>query len=240
MKNAKKLRKILVASTLLLGMLAIGGTSSQAALQANPTTHKAKKRYTGATLIKSIREMETSGQTMGLNETVNASSLLSSTSNDIDVHMMKSTEYGAVAILSVSGFGNPNKLQDTATQVKSTTGNVTGVYMGDRERYEWTAGICDVSATVGAGTNARYYDKYTIKDQTSAKIGDALGKTEYVTNPGCSGWHSTSSADWLIFTNCGFVRGGSGIFYFNGSNGIGIWSTSSNYGRGVAVVGSGL
>ncbi len=32
--------------------------------------------------------------------------------NGIDVHMMLPTEYGAVAILSASGYGNSGKLRD--------------------------------------------------------------------------------------------------------------------------------
>lgn len=234
MKKKTNMKKVLITTALVTAsMLAIGGTSSQAALQANAATHKTGKTYTGQTLIKSIREMETSGQTMGLNETVNATSLLASTTNNgIDVHMMKSTEYGAMAILSASGFGNPNKLQDSATKIKSTTGNVTGVYLTG-SRYEWVAGICDTTNTVGS-INARYYDKYTINDQTSAKIGDALGKTEYATNPGCSGWHG-GSASWIYNTSYGFCRGSSGMFSFNCSG----W-TGSYCGRGVAVVGTGL
>lgn len=38
---------------------------------------------------------------MGLDETFNAD-LTSKESNNIDVHMMRSTEYGAIAILSAS------------------------------------------------------------------------------------------------------------------------------------------
>ncbi|MCI9245986.1 MAG: hypothetical protein HFJ30_02435, partial [Clostridia bacterium] len=54
MKNTKKLKQILVTSALVLGMLTIGGTSSQAALQSNPTTHSSGKTATGASWITSI------------------------------------------------------------------------------------------------------------------------------------------------------------------------------------------
>lgn len=239
MKNTKKLERILLTTALVtVGMLTIGGTNSQAALQANSTTHSAGKKYTGATLIQSIREMEASGQTMGLNEKLKADLTTDGESNNIDVHMMKTTEYGAVAILSASGFGWSGKLADAP--VKSSTGNVTGVYMGDRR--EWTAGICDINGTVGTGINGRYYDKYTSKAQTSAKIGDALGLDTYTTNPGCSGWHGTSVAYWLNDTNCGFIRGGDGMFSFDGrlASGVSYWTGHYNCGRGVAVVGAGL
>ena len=94
----------MVTSTLLIGMIAIGETNSKATLQANMTTHIAGKTYTGSALIQNIREMEKSGQTMGLNETIN-DDLTPTSSNNIDVHMMRTTEYGAMAILFASGFG---------------------------------------------------------------------------------------------------------------------------------------
>ena len=230
MKNTKKLKQVLVTSTLLLGMLTLSGSASKAALQANASTHSKGKTATGASWIQSIREMETSGQTMGLNETINTSTLVASSSNNIDVHMMRTTEYGAMAILSASGFGWSGKLADAP--VKSTTGNVTGVYVPGN-RWEWTAGVCSASTV---GKDARYYDLYKVNDQTSAKVGDALGLDTYTTNPGCSGWHSASSHDWLSSTSDGFVRGGGGMFSFNYYN----WTSYTYCGRGVAVVGTGL
>ena len=233
MKNTKKLKQALVTSTLLLGMLTIGGTSSQAALQANATTHNAPKGATGASWIQSIREMEKSGQTMGLNETIGTNLVATSGSNNIDVHMMRTTEYGAMAILSASGFGWSGKLADAP--VKSTTGNVTGVYVPGN-RWEWTAGVCSANTV---GKDARYYDLYTT-NQTSAKVGDALGLDTYTTNPGCSGWHGASNSIWLYGASYGFLRGNGGMFSFHGY-GIGNnWASGSYCGRGVAVVGTGL
>jgi len=72
-----------------------------------------------------VRKMEELGGTMGLSETLNDNLTSSSTSNSIDVHMEKNVEYGALAILSASSYGNPNKVEDGNT----TTGNVTGVVM---------------------------------------------------------------------------------------------------------------
>ena len=230
MKNTRKLKQILVTSTLVLGILTISGTTSKAALQANAATHATGKTATGASWIQSIREMEKSGQTMGLNETIGTNLVATSPSNNIDVHMMKTTEYGAMAILSASGFGYSGKLQDAP--VKSTTGNVTGVYiLGDR--WEWTAGVCSASTV---GKDGRYYDLYTINDQTSAKVGDALGLDTYTTNPGCSGWHGAGFAYWLSNASSGFVRGDGGLFSF----GVSGWTSGSCCGRGVAVVGTGL
>ena len=52
----------------------------------------------------------------------------------------------------------------------------------------------------------------------------------------CSGWHGTGNHNWLSNASNGFVRGYNGLFSFNVYN----WTSNSNYGRGVAVVGTGL
>ena len=234
MKEKMKWKKILTLTvSFSIGIVLLGTGKVEAALQANPTTHSKGKITTGASWIQSIREMETSGQTMGLNETINTSTLVASSSNNIDVHMMKTTEYGAMAILSASGFGWSGKLADAP--VKSTTGNVTGVYVPGN-RWEWTAGVCSASTV---GKDARYYDLYKVNDQTSAKVGDALGLDTYTTNPGCSGWHGAGNASWLSNTAYGFRRGGSGMFSFYGSYSA-YWASYTSCGRGVAVVGTGL
>ena len=101
-------------------------------------------------------------------------------------------------------------------------------------RWEWTAGVC--SATT-VGKDARYYDLYKISDQTSAKVGDALGLDTYTTNPGCSGWHGASHHVWFSDTSYGFGRGSGGMFSFAASSSF---ASYTGYGRGVAVVGTGL
>ena len=237
MKEKMKWKKILTLTvSFSIGIVLLGTGKVEAALQANPTTHSKGKITTGASWIQSIREMETSGQTMGLNETINTSTLVAtSSSNNIDVHMMKTTEYGAMAILSASGFGWSGKLADAP--VKSTTGNVTGVYVPGN-RWEWTAGVCSASTV---GKDARYYDLYKINDQTSAKVGDALGKDTYTTNPGCSGWHGANNSGWLNSETRGFIRGYGGVFSFRGNDTGNNWASGNYYcGRGVAVVGTGL
>lgn len=133
------LKIVILTGVLVLAMLLLGATKSQAALQANPTTHASPVAKGGPTWMTEIRQMETTGQTMGLNETLSGLNATSE-SNHIDVHMMLPTEYGAIAILSASGYGNPGKLRDeTNVQKRTTTGNPTGVYFtGDK--YEWMGG----------------------------------------------------------------------------------------------------
>ena len=73
--------------------------------------------------IVNIRKMESLGGGMGLTETINANLTPATPSNNIDIHMEKNTEYGAMAILSASSYGNPNKVPNGGT----TTGNKTGI-----------------------------------------------------------------------------------------------------------------
>ncbi|MCI9246379.1 MAG: hypothetical protein HFJ30_04550, partial [Clostridia bacterium] len=55
MKEKISMKKVLITTALVtVGALAIGGTSSQAALQSNPTTHSSGKTATGASWITSI------------------------------------------------------------------------------------------------------------------------------------------------------------------------------------------
>ena len=200
-------------------------SSVKASLQANPNTHNTKGDY-ATNWMSNIRSMEKSGEAMGLSETLNSDLTASSDSNGIDVHMMKSTEYGAIAILSASGYGNPKKLQEST--IKTTTGNKTGVYFSGAN-YEWVAG--GGAGNPVSGMNARYYDKYG-EDRSTAKAGDALGNYNSA-NPGCVGWHSASNSDWTG-SRC-FRRGYGGLFSFSYGN-----RYDSNFGRGVAVCGAGL
>ena len=200
----------------------------KASLQANPNTHN--KKVDGPTnWMSNIRSMEKSGEAMGLSETLNSDLTASSDSNGIDVHMMKSTEYGAIAILSASGYGNPQKLQDSTE--KTTTGNKTGVYFSGAN-WEWVAG--GLQGSIFGGVNSKYYDSYT-GAQASAKVGDALG-TSGTTNPGCTEWHSASNPLWVGSGSAPYFErdnGGLFSFYINGDYG-------SNLARGVAVCGAGL
>ena len=54
--------------------------------------------------------------------------------------------------------------------------------------------------------------------------------------PSCAGWHGAGNANWVSSAYPGFVRGNNGVFSFTNNN----WTSNSNYGRGVAVVGTGL
>ena len=187
MKNLKI--KIIILTVLIPLIVILPTTGVKAALQANPNTHT-KKEDKPTNWMSNFRKMEITGGAMGLSESLN-SDLTSKESNNIDVHMMRSTEYGAIAILSASGYGNSKTLQNSS--IKTTTGNKTGVYFTGNN-WEWVAG--GINGKIFGGVNTRYYDTYADSNQGSARIGDALG-TASTANPGCTKWHSASSSYWV-------------------------------------------
>ena len=200
---------------------------SKAALQANPTTHATPASKTGAAWQTQIRQMETTGQTMGLNETLSGLNATSE-SNNIDVHMMLPSEYGAIAILSASGYGNLGKLRDeTDPQKRTSTGNVTGVYFtGDR--WEWMASNAD------GGLN-----KYN--ESNGSKVGSILNGN------GVAGWHNGVKNTLAHGTGgtpdnktFGYTFGGSGIMSYGHVSWIGWgvegWKNGNLLARGTAVI----
>ena len=240
MKEKTK-KKFIVALIMLLAIAVLPVGQAQASLQSNPNTHyKSSDQKKPGDWIKQIREMETGQGSMGLNETLNGNLTASSESNNIDIHMMRSTEYGAIAILSASGYGNPQTLQNSST--KTTTGNKTGVYFNETY-WEYVAG--GYNENIFKGVNAKYYDAYT-NSTTSAKAGDALGSSTG-TNPGCNRWHSATRNAWVFSStvyNPYFGRGLGGLFSYScgkySDNDRNYFPGPSECGRGVAVVGAGL
>ncbi|MCI8640754.1 MAG: hypothetical protein HFJ59_02625 [Clostridia bacterium] len=225
------IRRIFVIVMMTLTLMIMMVVKSEAGLQANPNTHYRKESNT-TYWATGIRNMEKLGEAMGLNEILNTNLTPQSDSNDIDVHFMRSTEYGAIAILSASGYGNPQTLQQSA--LKTTTGNKTGIYFSGGN-WEWVAGSTN-RIPIATGIDSRYQDDYAdIYDVNKAsKKGDALG-TNISINPGCAGWHNAVSKNWPGGASNMLRRGGDGLFSFNSS-----YNYNSAYGRGVAVCGSGI
>lgn len=188
MENAKKLKDkkyYLLILILMLITLILLPQKAYAALQSNPSTHYNNSYKKNPTAwMSNIRYMEEANNAMGLTEQFNGD-LTSTSSNNIDVHMMRSTEYGAIAILAVSGYGNPSQMQ--ASSIKSTTGNVTGVYytaQNNSASYpEWVAG--GLQGYIFGGTNTRYYDAYSANNG-AVKKGDAMNLH----------WQGTPCANW--------------------------------------------
>ena len=133
----KKLSIIIVVAMLAV-ILFTGNVNAN--LQSRPGVTSLYSK-TASEFFELCRKMETSSGPLGLNATIGVQSnkvVESSSSNNIDVHMIKNTEYGAAAILSASDYGAcPTGNSDTA----STTGNNSGIMQMAGGKYEYVAGI---------------------------------------------------------------------------------------------------
>ncbi len=130
MKNKNLFKNLITVSMCFGALVLLGTTSSKAVLQSNGNVGTQYALINGMT---EIRKMEQLGGAMGLSESINSDLTTNGDPNNIDVHMQKNTEYGALAILSASSYGNPSKVNDGET----TTGNATGVVM--KINSEWVA-----------------------------------------------------------------------------------------------------
>lgn len=164
----KILTSILIISLLLLILMPV---KSNAALQANGKTAASTKL--AKQWLAQVRKMEAQGGTLGLNGSAALTNNVTDNVN-LDIHMEKNTEYGAMAILSASSYGNPNKIPNGGT----TTGNKSGVYVYLNK--EWTAASRN-DADDSAWNNASIKYKNIYPQQAIGKAGDAMVET--------AGWH---------------------------------------------------
>ncbi len=237
----KKTKDSIIFMIILMSMILITPTISQAALQSNGNT---PAKDTINNWIWTVRQMQEAGGTLGLTDSIDwdkeGGKYLTSNNPNLDIHMEKNTEYGAMAILSASSYGNPNPVGNGET----TTGNVTGVVINFDN--EWVAAGQITNATSYVAATSRYKDNYTA--DYVAKAGDAIEETKQ--------WHMEKGDDhytWISSNNnAGLLRSGKGwmgyggifAYYGNGeTNNVRtmpakynrIWAT-----RAVIVVGTGI
>ena len=205
----KKTKDTIIFMIILMSIILITPTISQAALQSNGNTPATN---TLNNWICIVRQMQMAGGTLGLTNSIDWNSaggkFLTSDNPNLDIHMEKNTEYGAMAILSASSYGNPNPVGDG--------GNQTGVRVNFNK--EWVAGLNSMLDNQQFNyISARYKNIYV----NDAKIGDATIETK--------GWHGYANSYW--FNNkryVGMVRSySSSIFSYHGND--------DAYGRGDAV-----
>lgn len=180
-------RKLIITTLMLIATIFIITPKSNAVLNSNGGTPMITQPVNW---ILPIRQLETLNGGLGLKETIDGNTLLSiSGSNNIDVHMQKNTEYGAMAILTVSSYGNPNIVKSNET----STGNKTGVVYGSLSSYNINGGTLYGEAVAARGIKAdtttfgRANLKY-INIYGEIKIGDALAET--------SGWQNSSTRNY--------------------------------------------
>ena len=233
MKN--KIKIISTLTIMMLAMLIIPNTA-KAVLQSNGNTPTTKLI---TNWMINIRQMETLGGTLGLTETLNGDLTSSSGSNNLDIHMEKNGEYGAIAILSASSYGNPNKIENGGT----TTGNETGIVMNINN--EMTASIrstirstdyFDKNVYYARVANAKYISIYNYNGIYVAVNGDAISET--------AGWHNSTISEWfnsddrtLVYRS---VAGSNSIFSYSANLSRTSGFFASCYARAIMIVGEGI
>ena len=213
-----KKSKIIVFNIVIFFVILIYANTSYANYQSYTSTETKEQLLTW---IKGIRAMESYNQVMGLSETYDSNTLkATSESNNIDVHMLKNTEYGAVALLSASqqygkkGEGSTRYIYN-GSGLKTTTGNAYGVYFSGN--WENTATF---NKEYESNISSKYVDRYYGRN---TKEGDAMLY-----------WHNKYRADFIGSHN-GYCRGNYGIFSFDYWGG-----TSSWLGRAAIMCGKGF
>ncbi len=254
MKNFQA--KLVFIIAIIFALIMLITPTTQAGYQSIRTGNPVDESAT--TWIKTIRQMEGESQGMGLNETIDTSStstLVATTDpNNIDVHLLKNTEYGATILLGASDYGKQGssiadrRMDKGSTSIgtsvqASTTGNVSGVYeLGygaiKRGDFEWVA--AGGETFINTNINKNYINRYTT-NRDSAKIGDAMIQ-----------WHEETNFTWfgwLQSSNLGIGRGNNGTFAYysssgtsSGSNRIHNATTASSNGlaRPAIISGTGL
>ena len=153
-------------------------------------------------MFDNIRKMELSNNIHGFKQadgvtTVANTGVITGDSNTIDTHMIKNSEWGAVAYLSHSKYGNPGNAVD------STTGNEYGVYNLNNGSNEYvmanmvnSSGNFQVSSATTWSTStkpeAKYYDIYSYSADATGEPSLIRGKLGDGTKEVTSNFTSTT------------------------------------------------
>lgn len=176
-----------------------------------------------------VRKMETEDGPMGLSATIDDSGNETSSSNNIDAHMIKNTEWGAAVMLMDSDYGS----KTSGSSSSSTTGNASGVYQMFSGR-EFVAGIYSTSTTEEHNWSTiknapvKYWNDY---QSGNSITGDATTETLK--------WKDAYNAVFVSENSPVFIRGFSGAFSYENRNGEPL-SEDFFACRAVVVCGAGL
>lgn len=195
-----KKTKIIVSIIFMLISLMLCTTNVQAAMQSRPDG-KSITSTKPAYFFTEIRNMESTclGKKMNLDTT----SYLDTNGNGVDVHMAKNTEWGTVALLAASAYGEA----PSGTSGATTTGNATGVYQMANSTAEFTTGIfngSNSSTSTILAADSRYYDLYEGGGKSFAKPGDATI---------CDTWRGSTSGSFVSGGNYSIFKRGSGKMF---------------------------
>ena len=219
MKKFIKILSITICITLM-----ISGSVFAAGLQAYGTSSLGFK--TAVEFFGLIRQMESATGTLGVSEDY------SGHANNIDCHLEKNTEYGAITILASSPYGRKTS-NDTTSTGKGKMGVMQMAYNNKAEVVANTYQENSTSEKVGlTGVADKYVNNYvgTIDDYTSRGYifaGDGIIETD--------GWGGNAS---FLTVDYPFLnRGYTGIFGYHGYIDKAVATTHA---RAVVVCGPGL
>ena len=202
----KKITKTLLTLTLAAGLTCAVSSTVHANVQSRPNATRLTNKTVSQFFVLA-RQMETSTGPMGLNATIDANGNETSESNNIDVHLIKNTEWGTAAMLAVSNYGGITNATANAT----TTGNASGINQMN-SGFEYVAGMWDKSNTYNSvlyNADEKYWDKYLTSN--GYINGDGTIETKQ--------WKGASSAYFVTSSAPVFGRGNSGVFCYYGSHG---------------------
>ena len=188
---------------------------------------------------RSISVNDIHNKCVGMNNSGNSYGL-SSNDNELDPHMMKNTEWGAVAYLAQSIYGKNSEVEinnnrnyytgggsgtSYRTNVgQSTTGDVTGIYDMSGGAWEYVAGYVGSGGSYASSlvnADARYKDIYSsyTSPNSGGHYGDAVWETSSSSSNSTSWYNDYSGfpgSNGLFFMRGGVYDYGSdaGLFYF--------------------------
>ncbi|MDD4067033.1 MAG: hypothetical protein PHH22_03570 [Clostridia bacterium] len=154
---------------------------------------------------------------------------------DLESHLMRNCEWGAVAYLAQSKYGR-NGVQvsiasDYATGgnvIESTTGNIYGIYDMNGGAWEYVAaGLTSNAISTFGSINSKYYDAYV---SYGDRYGDAVRETSSSSSNATS-WYVDFSY-FVIPADPFFVRGA----YYDSADNAGLFAFSLHAGGGLAVI----
>lgn len=159
--------------------------NSEAAYQSRPNFSSLVNTTTNS-FFENIRKMESADGPMGLNAEFTVSDTEvkeTSASNNIDVHMIKNSEWGAAVLLASSGYGAGR--DDDAGIWTTGPNNYTGIYGMGNSNWEYTASYCQKGgSTITGSTNYRsllhsyqgtkYVDQYVNKNNQATADYDSF------------------------------------------------------------------
>ena len=221
--------------------------NSEAAYQSRPN-FSALVNTTSNDFFKNIRMMESADGPMGLSATFETSSTEvkeTSSSNNIDVHMIKNSEWGAAVLLASSGYGAGS--DNNAGTWTTGPNNYTGIYGMGNGNWEYTASFCKQggSNVTGAASynsilhhyqGTKYVDQYVNKNNQATADYDTFTVIKGDAVIDVMGLHS-GNKNLVTSGYPVFLRGSYGVFAFDRGSGHGYGSSTS---RAVAVCGAGL